>query len=333
MNEETSLVPLGVNAPVFRASLSGTQPQLLQSAGHQAAYAHEEFILGHCRNPNTRMAYARAIRRFLVWIEHRVSHLAEITPGMVANYIDNIPGKPPTRKLHLTALRQWMQVLVERHVMVVNPAHSVRSEKYVIAEGEGLTPEITIEQTRTLLRQCQGNSLIAVRDRAILCTLVYSGARAGAVAKLKISSLVFDGVQYSLKMQEKGGKIRNIPVRSDLQTALLDYMVTAGLQGDRKDEPLFRTFSRTQNQLCLSSRAMTGHDIYRMMKRRLQDAGLPRHLVPHSIRACVVTDLLHQGMALEDVQTLVGHADPRTTRLYDRRKRQVSRNLVERISV
>jgi hypothetical protein len=36
---------------------------------------------------------------------------------------------------------------------------------------------------------------------------------------------------------------------------------------------------------------------------------------------------------LEDVQYLAGHADPRTTRLYDRRKKAVTRNIVQRISI
>jgi hypothetical protein len=46
-----------------------------------------------------------------------------------------------------------------------------------------------------------------------------------------------------------------------------------------------------------------------------------------------ITDLLEQRVPLEDVQYLAGHADPRTTRLYDRRQRRVTRNIVERISV
>lgn len=46
-----------------------------------------------------------------------------------------------------------------------------------------------------------------------------------------------------------------------------------------------------------------------------------------------VTDLLEQNVPLEDVQYLAGHADPRTTRLYDRRRRKVTRNIVERISI
>ena len=45
------------------------------------------------------------------------------------------------------------------------------------------------------------------------------------------------------------------------------------------------------------------------------------------------TDLLEQGIPIEDVQYLLGHADVRTTRLYDRREQKVTRNLVERISI
>lgn len=64
------------------------------------------------------------------------------------------------------------------------------------------------------------------------------------------------------------------------------------------------------------------------------DAGLPaRQLSCHSFRATTITDLLTQGVPLEEVQYLTGHADPRTTRLYDRRQTQVTRNIVERISV
>lgn len=70
-----------------------------------------------------------------------------------------------------------------------------------------------------------------------------------------------------------------------------------------------------------------------MVKRRLRDAGLLSRLSPHSFRVASITDLLTQGIPLQDVQLLAGHSDPRTTRLYDRRHRQVTRNIVERISI
>ncbi len=78
---------------------------------------------------------------------------------------------------------------------------------------------------------------------------------------------------------------------------------------------------------------MTADDMSRMVKRRMRKAGLPSRLSPHSFRVATITDLLAQGVPLEDVQQLAGHADPRTTRLYDRRQRRVTRNIVERISI
>ena len=57
-----------------------------------------------------------------------------------------------------------------------------------------------------------------------------------------------------------------------------------------------------------------------MMKRRLRDAGLPEILSPHSFRVAIANDFLDQGEALDVVQEFLGHADPRTTRIYKRRK-------------
>ena len=78
---------------------------------------------------------------------------------------------------------------------------------------------------------------------------------------------------------------------------------------------------------------MSAIDICRMVKRRLKDAGLPSRLSPHSFRVMTITDLLEHGSEIDEVQYLAGHADSRTTALYDRRKKRVTRNIVERISV
>jgi integrase len=54
---------------------------------------------------------------------------------------------------------------------------------------------------------------------------------------------------------------------------------------------------------------------------------------PHSFRSYTATDLLLQRVAKQDVQHLLGHADPRVKRLYDCRQKHFTRNIVERISV
>ena len=46
----------------------------------------------------------------------------------------------------------------------------------------------------------------------------------------------------------------------------------------------------------------------RMIEAAAEDAGLPEQLSPHSFRVTTTTDLLGQGVPLEDVQRLAGHA-------------------------
>lgn len=95
--------------------------------------------------------------------------------------------------------------------------------------------------------------------------------------------------------------------------------------------PLFRTArGRTGT---LTGRAISGKDICYMVKRRFKAAGYGDKFTPHTFRATTATDLLEQDVDLKDVQTLLGHADPRTTRLYDHTGKKVTRNIVERISV
>src|SRR6202035_3156252 len=64
-------------------------------------------------------------------------------------------------------------------------------------------------------------------------------------------------------------------------------------------------------------------DAARMLKRRLKDAGLSDAFSPHSFRATGITNYLENGGTLEVAQRIAGHADSRTTKLYDRRGQKV----------
>ena len=121
---------------------------------------------------------------------------------------------------------------------------------------------------------------MGLRDRAILATLAYTACRAGAVAKLRLRDFQHDGEQYVLRFQEKGGKSREIPVRHELEGDILAYVEAAGIAGDAKDWPLFRSTVRKTKQL--TGNALTSKAICELVKRRLKDAGLPERLSPHS---------------------------------------------------
>jgi site-specific recombinase XerC len=69
-------------------------------------------------------------------------------------------------------LRGYFDRLVSRHVCILNPAASVKGMKEQVIEGK--TPEITIEQARTLLASIDTGHVVGLRDRAILATLAYT---------------------------------------------------------------------------------------------------------------------------------------------------------------
>jgi integrase/recombinase XerD len=324
------------------ASGNATLPALIEQAGGAARFAWDEFFYAEHHNPHTQKAYMAAVKRFLAWAEGQGVELPAITPGMLGQYLAGLGGSPAKRNLHLSALRGFFDRLVNRHVVILNPAASVKGVKEQVLEGK--TPEITIEQARTLLASItlsrmvktkEGTVevplLVGLRDRAILATLAYTACRAGAVAKLRLQDFQSDGTQYVLRFQEKGGKSREIPVRHDLEGNIRAYVEAAGIAGDAKERPLFRSTLRRTKQL--TGNALTSKAICELVKRRLKDAGLPLRLSPHSFRVATITDLLTQGVPLEDVQYLAGHAEPRTTGLYDRRQKKVTRNIVERISI
>ena len=120
-------------------------------------------------------------------------------------------------------------------------------------------------------------------------------------------------------------------MRHDLDEWIAAYLEAGRIDLSQKTAPLFLAAERWG--LGLVDRAMTAHGVRRMLKRRLKAAGLPEIITPHSFRVMVVTDLLSQDVSMEDVQYLAGHSNPQTTQIYDRRRRRVTRNIVERISV
>ena len=304
-------------------------PPIIAVAGCTAAFAWDEFFAGQISNEHTRTAYLRAVRRFLAWCEEHELPLKKIEPGHVGRYFSEFRSSIPTKKLAMSAIRGLFDVLVLRHVVILNPALSVRTERYSAVEGR--TPLITVEQASRLLASIHGDAIVDFRDRAVLATLIYTAARAGAVAGLQHCNFVDEGSQYVLHFAEKGGKARTIPVQHRLQKILKDYWQAAAFNSAEHDGPLFGTLHRKKRKL--TDRPMSGIDICRMVKRRLKAAGLPTGISPHSFRSCVATDLLSQSTPLEDVQYLLGHSDARTTRLYDRRQKQVTRSIVEKISV
>jgi integrase len=98
-----------------------------------------------------------------------------------------------------------------------------------------------------------------------------------------------------------------------------------------RDGVAHRCFSTRGDTGKLSRRPLVRTDAADMLKRRLKQAGLPAHYSPHSFRATGITNFLENDGTLEAAQRIAGHADSRTTKLYDRRGQKVLVEDMERI--
>src|SRR3712207_4725857 len=126
--KRNELVPL---RPVVVAAepAASAVPALVADLGPGARFAWDEFFKAQIRNPHTRVAYARAVRRFLAWCGDRGLELRRVSPGDLGDYFRGHPGSSPTKKQHLAALRGLFDTLVTRHAVILNPAASVRLER------------------------------------------------------------------------------------------------------------------------------------------------------------------------------------------------------------
>jgi site-specific recombinase XerD len=290
-----------------------------------------EFFTVHIRNPNTRAAYGRAAASFLAWCEARgLADFTAVQPIHVAAYIEELQAKlsKPTVKQHLAAIRMLFDWLVTGQAVPVNPANSVRGPRYSIAKG--LTPALSSDEARELLRGLDVSHVIGLRDRAMIALMTYTFARVGAVVQMRVEDYYPQKRRWWVRLREKNGKLNEMPCHHNLEAWLDEYIETAKIAGQKKT-PLFRsTRGRTRQ---LTEEAMTRFDVYRMIRRRVADVGLETAAGCHTFRATGITDYLTNGGKLEIAQRMAGHSNAKTTGLYDRRGDAISLDEVERIGI
>ena len=290
-----------------------------------------EFFTGQIRNDHTRRAYLNAMHRFSEWCERRgVGQLTDVQPIHVAAFVKELGQEvsPPTVKQNLAALRMLFDWLVTGHVIETNPAHSVRGPRHVVRKGK--TPVLSAEETRTLLDSIDGSSVVGSRDRALIGLMVYTFARVGAAVGMKVEDCYTQGRRVWVRLHEKGGKRHEMPTHHNLETFLEEYISAAGI-GDHKKSPLFRTtYGKTGK---LTENPMVQTDVYRMIRRRAERAGIKTEISCHTFRATGITVYLKNGGKLEVAQQMAAHESSRTTGLYDRRADEISLDEVARIAI
>jgi integrase len=117
-----------------------------------------------------------------------------------------------------------------------------------------------------------------------------------------------------------------MPVHHLLEEVLNEYLAAASLQNG---QPLFQSI--TSDGTAATGRVLNRHNAWAAVRKRARNAGFLTPVGCHTWRATGITIYLENDGRLEHAQQMAGHESPRTTKLYDRSKDEITLSEVERI--
>lgn len=314
-NEQGGLEPLKTQAITMTDAGAGKAPslQFLQSV------PEEELWLAGQLSPHTRRAYKQDVAHFVAGMGIRSAvELRQVNRAAVIawqNLMKERGVKPRTIRRRLSALSSLFAHLVAHRAADANPVRDIKRPR--VNRRQGTTRAFSVKEARKILDAPDAETLLGLRDRAILSVGLQAGPRRSEIASLRVKDYHTDAGYKSLHFIRKGGVDLSLAINPQTAQRIDEYLAAAG-HGDDADGPLFRPLRKNQ----------IGHDprrslhpvgIDRVLRKYAAAAGLGAGYSAHSMRATFITTALNNGASLEDVQRDVGHADPSTTKLYDRR--------------
>lgn len=278
------------------------------------------------KSPHTRRAYEREIREFMTWCAKTGHDPRDCRRGDIDAYAAvagaNLSASSLARRL--STISSWYRYAQSNDLVDKNPALGVDRPALNpdASSTMGLTPGQLQQFVRTAREHC------SARDTALLAALSELGLRCSEALGLDLADFSYDRGHRVVTVRGKGNKSRKLPIPIPLGRVLDRYLderasATGGLVGDLSG-PVFIT--RTGRRLDQPS-------VFRLVRRVGLAAGIPgaESLSVHSLRHSVATAGLEEA-PLHAVQDLLGHADPRTTRRYDRARNSLDRSAAYAIS-
>jgi site-specific recombinase XerD len=273
------------------------------------------WLVGH--PTNTAKAYRRDLQSWAAWCDRLGVHPLAAERHHVDGWVRHLTTEPQPRTgrpataatvaRKLSALSGFYDFGVhDAGVLTHSPAASVRRPR---VSDESQAVGLTADELKRLLAAANAHS---PRSAALVAVLTFCGLRISEALGADVRDYGHDHGHRVLKVTRKGGKSARVALAPTVVRALDTY-----LEG-RTDGPIF---------LATNGRDRYGYKVANEQLGRLcRSAGLPAGVTPHSLRHSYATESLRLGAALQDVQDALGHADPRTTRRYDRSRHNLDRS-------
>ena len=225
-----------------------------------------------------------------------------------------------TLKQHMAAIRMLFDHLVTGGVLEHNPALSVKAPRQKL--GKGKTPVLTAEETGELLRSIETDTVVGLRDRALIGVMVFTFARVSAACGLNVADIFHQQRRLWVRLHEKGCKFNEMPCHHTLEGYLAEYIERARLAAAGR-APLFQAIryrAYGRGEAVLNGVRLHRTNAWTMVRGRARAAGITTEVCNHTFRGTGITAYLENGGTLEKARQMAVHASTRTAQLYDRRE-------------
>lgn len=290
-------------------------PQLLEHASTPTEVAGVFLRRYHGRR-STQEAYARDLAHWLVWLRRAGVEPFDASLATIESYTrELLPSgrspSPATIARRLACLSHFYRRALYAGLIQRNPVDQAQRPRI---PAQAATLGISKQRAQQLILAAR---MTGPRETLLVLLMLELGLRVSEAVGADIEDLDEQGPHHVLWIRGKGQstKASIVPLNQAVSDAVA--VVTAGHVAG----PLMRT---------ATGRRLTRQHAGRMIKRLGRMIGVP-DLHPHALRHAFVTLALDEGSSLRDVQDAARHADPRTTRRYDRNRHNLDRHPTHRL--
>lgn len=230
-----------------------------------------------------------------------------LAPGTVGSYLSAIKG------VCLSALNKKL-ISPERHHLI----NIIKKPKGSRVKKEGTL--LSSENIRDLINTCELdlNKTKGIRDKAIIIILRGCGLRRTELINIRINTINL--TEKKLTVVGKGNKEREIWFNDRVKDAILDWLEMINNSSLEIAEDNF-LFLRAHKSGKIVNQKICSQTIFDVLQAK-QKMIVVKKFGPHDFRRTYITELINNGNAIEDIQGLVGHSSPETTRIYDLNKKR-----------
>lgn len=183
-------------------------------------------------------------------------------------------------------------------------------------------PDVLTDEDITRIQATFDKSLPdQFRNNVIVEVLYGCGLRVSELVNLKLSNIYVD--EQMLHVFGKGNKERWVPINPQALDMLLMYIHNVRSHANIKTgEEKFVFINRLGTHL-------SRNYVFMFLQQAVDNAGLNKHVSPHSLRHSFATELVENGADLRAVQEMLGHESISTTEIYTHLTRDTLRNTIE----